>query len=175
MRAAQERDDLVAVRARVAAEQVRERVAVRRHEVRPAGPAARAGAIAVPPALRRALVLAERAVEQAHEQVAVVRDHVAQDVVRARAERAAQPRDARGVRAERRGERVVVGDVGRSAPASRRSRSLFHSIWYAVRIGTRSSMSERRRDEHGERLAAVPAQRAAPAAGAHDAASARSR
>ena len=79
---------------------------------RPAGPCGTRRRDRVPPALRRALVLAERAVEQAHEQVAVVRDHVAQDrrrelgpsAPRSRATPASSVPSARG-------ERGIVGDV----------------------------------------------------------------
>ena len=63
-------------------------------------------------------------------------------VVRARAERAAQPGDAGRVDAERARRARASSATSASRAASRRSRSLFHSIWYAVRIGTRSSMSD---------------------------------
>jgi hypothetical protein len=111
--AAQKAEDLVLVNPRVAAEEIRQRVAVRRHEVDRARRRHR-GRDRVPPPLRRALVVVEAAVEQAHEQVAVVREHVLQDVVRARAERAAQPDHAGRIAAERTRQRRVVGDVGDS-------------------------------------------------------------
>ena len=151
--------------ARVAAEQVRQRVAVRRHEVEPAS-ARHRRRDRVPPALRRALVLAERAVEQADEQIAVVRDHVAQDVVRPRAERAAQPGD-RGVVAERARERGVVGDVG--DPRGQQALAQLVPL-DLVRGQDRDEVVDvgRRGDEHREGLAAVPAQRPAPAAGPDD-------
>ena len=90
-----------------------------------------------------------------------------EDRVRARPERTAQPRDADLVGAERRRERDVVGDVlgaihqqplAQLVPLDLIRGEDRHEV---VDVGAR-------RDEHRERLPAVPAQRAAAATRAHD-------
>jgi hypothetical protein len=96
-----------------------------------------------------------------------VRDHVAQDLVRARTECTAQPRDIGFVGAERRGDRGVVGDVVDLAGDQPFAELVPLEL---VRRQDRDEIVDigSRRDEHGERLPAIPAQGPAATARAHD-------
>src|SRR5205814_1231001 len=103
---------------------------------------------------------------QAHEQIAVVRDHVAQDLIGRTAERTAQARDADLVRAERARDLRVVASV----IEPRREQALAQLVPFElIRGEDRDEVVDvgGRRDERGERLAAVPAQRAAATARAY--------